>query len=220
MKDGKELRRVQEISFLSFLRLINWRLLLETRFLLVAGGATLSFNCVLTFLSQVRRVAEERGLGVEETASVLSLLGLVEMVGMPVHGLLGDRLPLHRLTSAPRRLVFAASALSIALLFSLLTLTTTFLTTAVVMALIAFFWGGLTLNISIVLAEAFPSDLSSALGLTNLMRAVEAPMVGALVGGLAQGTGDLTMALHALTALMALSMLLWAILTCSGRRSM
>ena len=212
LEDGKQLQKAQENSFLSFIHLIKWRLLLDPKFLLVAGGATLTFNCVLTFLSLVRRVAAERGLGVEETASLLSLLGLVEMVGMPLHGLLGDRLPLHRLTAAPRRLLFASSALCIALLLSLLTLTATFLTTAVVMALVAFFWGGLTLNISIVLAEAFPADLSSALGLSNLIRAVEAPMVGALVGGLTQGTGDLTMALHALTALMALSMLLWALL--------
>ena len=196
-------------SFCNFWLLINWRLLLDPEFLVLAIGVTLSFNCNVSYISQIRNITMEKGITMEETADILSILGVVEMLGMPLHGIIGDKLPIHKLTSTPRRLIFGSSCLGIALLLNVLTTTTGFVSTAAVMSSIVLVWGSITVNLALVFAEVFRSDLSSAIGLSNTLRALSAPLVGLLVGGLKEHTGDLSASLHSLSAVLVACVLGW-----------
>merc|ERR1712192_218273 len=140
--------------------------------------------------------------------------GVVEMVTMPLHGIIGDKLPLHRLTSTPRRLIFASSCLGIAILLNILTTTVGFANTALVLV-----WGSITVNLALVFAEVFRPDLSSAIGLSNALRALSAPLVGLMVGGLKEHTGNLDASLHSLSAVLVICVLGWALFGCCSRKS-
>ena len=207
----------QKNSFCKFWLLINWRLLLDPEFLVLAIGVTLSFNCNVSYISQIRNITMEKGITMEETADILSILGVVEMLGMPLHGMIGDKLPIHKLTSTPRRLIFGSSCLGIALLLNILTTTTGFASTAAVMSSIVLVWGSITVNLALVFAEVFRSDLSSAIGLSNTLRALSAPLVGLLVGGLREHTGDLSVSLHSLSAVLVACVLGWVLFAACSR---
>ena len=140
-------------SFCQFWFLIKWRLLLDPEFLTLASGVTLSFNCMVSYISQIRIITMEKGISMEGTADILSILGVVEMVTMPLHGIIGDKLPLHKLTATPRRLIFASSCLGIAILLNILTTTVGFADTALVMSCIQLAWGSITVNLALVFAE-------------------------------------------------------------------
>ena len=214
----KALEKKEKDSFCSFWFIIKWRLLLDPEFLVLATGVTLSFNCMVSYISQISNITMEKGISMEETADILSILGVVEMLGMPLHGIIGDRLPLHNLTSTPRRLIFAFSCVGIAILFNVLTTTVGFAETALVMSCIVFVWGSITVNLALVFAEVFRADLPSAIGLSNAMRALTAPLVGLLVGGLEEHTGNLDASLQSLSAVLVICVFGWAIFGCCSRQ--
>ena len=205
--------------FCSFWFLIKWRLLLDPEFLILTSGVTLSFNCMVSYISQIRNITMEKGIGMEGTADILSILGVVEMVGMPLHGFIGDKLPLHKLTSKPRRLIFSSSCLGIAILFNILTTTVGFADTTLVMSCIILVWGSITVNLVLVFAEVFRPDLPSAIGLSNALRGLSAPLVGLLVGGLKEHTGNLDASLHSLSAVLVTCTLVWALFACCSRQN-
>ena len=181
--EEKDVEKEEKDSFCNFWFLIKWRLLLHPEFMILVAGVTLSFNCMVSYISQIRNITMEKGISMEGTADILSILAVVEMVGMPLHGVIGDKLPLHKLTATPRRLIFASSCLGLAILFNILTITVGFADTALVMSCIQLVWGSITVNIALVYAEVFRPDLPSAIGLSSALRALSAPLVGAMVGG-------------------------------------
>ena len=138
---------------------------------------------------------------------------------MPLHGIIGDKLPLHKLTTTPRRLIFASSCLGIAILLNVLTTTVGFVDTALVMSCIVLVWGSITVNLALVFAEVFRPDLPSAIGLSNALRALSAPLVGLMVGGLKEHTGNLDASLHSLSAVLVICVLGWALFGCCSRKS-
>jgi hypothetical protein len=73
--------------------------------MVVAVSTSVSINCMLAYLSQLWTILAERELDLQQTASIYSLLGVVEMAEMPVL----DRLPLGCLTTTPRRIIFGCS---------------------------------------------------------------------------------------------------------------
>ena len=217
--ENQAIEKKEKGSFCQFWFLIKWRLLLDPEFLILASGVTLSFNCMVSYISQMRNITMEKGISMEGTADILSILGVVEMVGMPLHGFIGDKLPLHKLTSTPRRLIFASSCLGIAILFNILTTTVGFADTALVMSCIVLVWGSITVNLVLVFAEVFRPDLPSAIGLSNALRALSAPLVGLMVGGLKEHTGNLDASLHSLSAVLVICILVWAIYARCSRLS-
>ena len=210
----KAIAKEEKDSFCQFWFLVKWRLLLDPEFMILASGVTLSFNCMVSYISQIRNITMEKGISMEGTADILSILGVVEMVGMPLHGIIGDKLPLHKLTSTPRRLIFASSCLGIAILFNILTTTVGFAHTALVMSCIVLVWGSITVNLVLVFAEVFRPDLPSAIGLSNALRALSAPLVGLMVGGLKEHTGNLDASLHSLSAVLVICVLAWTLFGC------
>ena len=216
--ENQAIEKKEKGSFCQFWFLIKWRLLLDPEFLILASGVTLSFNCMVSYISQMRNITMEKGISMEGTADILSILGVVEMVGMPLHGFIGDKLPLHKLTSTPRRLIFASSCLGIAILFNILTTTVGFADTALVMSCIVLVWGSITVNLVLVFAEVFRPDLPSAIGLSNALRALSAPLVGLMVGGLKEHTGNLDASLHSLSATLVICTLVWALHRCCLRQ--
>ena len=217
MKEDSE--KHKKDSLCNFWFLINWRLLLDPEFLILTAGVTLSFNCAVSYISQIRNITMEKGISMEGTADILSILGVVEMVGMPLHGIIGDKLPLYKLTTTPRRLIFASSCLGIAILLNVLTTTVGFVDTALVMSCIVLVWGSITVNLALVFAEVFRPDLPSAIGLSNALRALSAPLVGLMVGGLKEQTGNLDASLHSLSAVLVICIFAWALFGCCSRKS-
>ena len=215
----KAIEKQAKGSFCNFLFLIKWRLLLHPEFMILAAGVTLSFNCMVSYISQIRNITMEKGISMEGTADILSILAVVEMVGMPLHGIIGDKVPLHKLTATPRRLIFASSCLGLAILFNILTITVGFADTAFVMSCIQLAWGSITVNIALVYAEVFRPDLPSAIGLSSGLRALSAPLLGAMVGGLKEHTGNLDASLHSLSALIVICVFAWALFACCSRKS-
>lgn len=215
----KAIEKKAKDSFCNFWFLIKWRLLLHPEFMILAAGVTLSFNCMVSYISQIRNITMEKGISMEGTADILSILGVVDMVGMPLHGVIGDKLPLHKLTATPRRLIFASSCLGIAILFNILTITVGFADTALVMCCIQLAWGSITVNLALVLAEVFRPDLPSAIGLNNALRALSAPLVGLMVGGLKEHTGNLDASLHSLSAVLVICVFAWALFGWCSRKS-
>jgi len=215
---GKATEKKEKGSFCNFCFLIKWRLLLHPEFMILAAGVTLSFNCMVSYISQIRNITMEKGISMEGTADILSILAVVEMVGMPLHGIIGDKLPLHKLTATPRRLIFASSCLVLAILFNILTTTVGFADTALVMSCIQLVWGSITVNIALVYAEVFRPDLPSAIGLASALRALSAPLLGAMVGGLKEHTGNLDASLHSLSVVIVICVFAWALFACCSRK--
>jgi len=216
---GKATEKKEKGSFCNFCFLIKWRLLLHPEFMILAAGVTLSFNCMVSYISQIRNITMEKGISMEGTADILSILAVVEMVGMPLHGIIGDKLPLHKLTATPRRLIFASSCLGLAILFNILTITVGFTDTALVMSCIQLAWGSITVNIALVYAEVFRPDLPSAIGLSSALRALSAPLLGAMFGGLKELTGNLDASLHSLSVVIVICVFGWALFGCCSRKS-
>ena len=199
-------------------RMMNWRLLRNPYFLMLAAGNAVVFVSTLTYIPQLRNICSDKGLDLAQTANVMTFLATTEMIGRPVWGFLGDSALLRRMTSTPKKFLYTMAGLGCSVGFVALTFTSDFLSVAIVVPCISVCGSCMMVNSALIFAEAFGKDLPSALGFSNLFRAVIGLLIGPVMGKLREATGSFTIPLFFLAACVATSMLTWIIIGCLCRR--
>ena len=199
-------------------RMMNWRLLRNPYFLMLAAGNAVVFVSTLTYIPQLRNICSDKGLDLAQTANVMTFLATTEMIGRPVWGFLGDSALLRRMTSTPKKFLYTMAGLGCSVGFVALTFTSDFLSVAIVVPCISVCGSCMMVNSALIFAEAFGKDLPSALGFSNLFRAVIGLLIGPVMGKLREATGSFTIPLIFLAACVATSMLTWIIIGCLCRR--
>ena len=200
-------------------RMMNWRLLCNPYFLMLAAGNAVVFVSTLTYLPQLRNICSDKGLDLAQTANVITILATTEMIGRPVWGFLGDSALLKRVTSTPKKFLYTMAGLGCSVGFVALTFTSGFISVAIVVPCISVCGSCMMVNSALVFAEAFGKDLPSALGLSNLFRGVIGLLIGPVMGKLREATGSFTVPLFFLAACVAASMTTWIIIGCLCRRA-
>ena len=199
-------------------RMMNWRLLRNPYFLMLAAGNAVVFVSSLTYLPQLRNICSDKGLNLAQTANVITILATTEMIGRPFWGFLGDSALLKRITSTPKKFLYTMAGLGCSVGFVALTFTSDFLSVAIVVPCISVCGSCMMVNSALIFAEAFGKDLPSALGLSNLFRGVIGLLIGPVMGKLRETTGSFTVPLFFLAACVAGSMLSWCLIGCLCRR--
>ena len=195
-------------------RMINWRLLCDPNFILIALGNSIAFTCNLSYIPMLREICKERHLDLGQTANLLTILGVMEMIGRPFWGFLGDSALLRRLTFTPKKLVYTVCGLSISLGYVAITFTDSFPSLALTACFLSLCGSGMMVNSALVFAESFGHNLPSAIGLSNLSRAAVAILIGPLIGLLKENYGSFNIALYFMAGLTAAGMLAWILAGC------
>ena len=208
-KPGQHKGVCANFVMLRALRMIDWRLLKEPYFVMIALGNLLVFVCMLSYVPMLKNIFEERGLDLSQSANVLTALGITEMLGRPATGSLGDLSFLRRVTKTPKKLLFIIYGLGCAGGFLAQTLTSGIVSVAIVTCLTGLFGAGAMVTSSLVLGEAFERNFPSALGLSNLFRALLAIIISPIFGMLKETTGSFTIPLVFLASCMIVSMVVW-----------
>jgi len=198
--------------------MMNWRLLCNPYFLMLAVGNGVVFVSTLTYIPQLRNICSDKGLNLAQTANVMTILATTEMIGRPFWGFFGDSALLKRITSTPKKFLYTMAGLCCSLGLVALNFTSGFLSVAIVVPLISVGGSCMMVNSSLVFAEAFDKDLPSALGLSNLFRGAIGLLIGPVFGALRETTGSFTIPLFFLAACLAVSMLSWCLIDCLCRR--
>ena len=200
-------------------RMMNWRLLRNPYFLMLAAGNAVVFVSILTYIPQLRNICSDKGLNLAQTANVITFMAITEMIGRPFWGFLGDSALLKRITRTPKKFLYTMAGLGCSVGFVGLTFTSDFLSVAIVVPSISVCGSCMMVNSPLIFAEAFGKDLPSALGLSNLFRGVIGLLIGPVMGKLREVTGSFTVPLFFLAACVAASMLTWIIIGCLCRRT-
>lgn len=203
-------------SFIIFrvFRMINWKLLVNPYFVLIALGSSWVFTCFMSYVPQFRNICQERGLDLGETADILTMVGVCEMVARPTWGFVGDSKLLKSLSKTPRKLVYTIGGLGCSLGLAVLTLTSGFVSHVLVSLFLGLFSAAFLISGPIVYAEAFEQDLASAIGLSNLVRAAMALILGPVIGRLHQLTGSFTAPLLFMSGSIGVIMMAWILADC------
>ena len=92
-KKGKHYRFLEIVksSFsVKVFHIIEWDLLLNPYFTLVALNDAFVGSSVMTFMPQLREITAEKGLSLEKTADILTLRAMGDIIARIFQGLLGD----------------------------------------------------------------------------------------------------------------------------------
>ena len=198
--------------------MINWRLLKDPYFVMIATGNSLVFVCMISYLPMLKNISEERELDLSQSAKILTALGITKMLGRPVTGSLGDLSCLRRVSRTPKKLLFIIYGLGCAGGFLAQTLTSGIISVAIVTCLTGLFGAGIMVTSSLVLAKAFEENFPSALGLSNLFRALLAIIICPLFGMLKETTGSFTIPLVFLASCIIVCMVIWILAVWLWRR--
>ena len=199
-------------------RMINWRLLLDPYFVMIALGISVLYVSILSYVAQLQNIFVERDLELGQSAHILTAVAIVEMFGRPLMGLLGDLSCMRKISRSPKKLLFITCGLGCAGGFLAQTSTSGVVSVGIVTCITSLFGTASIINSSLVLAEAFEDDLSSALGLSNLIRALLAVIIGPLIGWIKEDSGSFSIPLVFLASCISSCMFIWILAACICKR--
>lgn len=203
-------------GFLNIFTMINWNLLRDPNFIAIAIGNSFVFNSVLSYISQYVAIASEKGLTLDECANLISAASATEIVAKLLIGFLGDLPFLRTVFRYPKKSIYTIAAIGMS--FSMLAMTFSYNFTTVLISVLlgSFFLSAVQIYTGLVYAEVFPSDLASALGISNLSRAALAFAVGPVIGALREVSASFDLPLYFLMSAILLCMAVWITMDLSG----
>ena len=192
--------------------MIEWKLLRDPFFLMVAVGNSVCYCVLLSYVSSFRTICQERDLSVSQTADIITIISATEILTRGFQGFLGDRACLRNTFENPKKSIMTFMALAMSVVFIGISFTTDFMSLAISVCICSLFTSAIMINGPLIYKECFPDNLPSALGLSNLIRGGMAIILGPIVGMLKTHFGTFNAALYFLAGITASCMGLWALI--------
>ena len=207
----KENSRCENFIIVKVFCMIKWNLLWDPFFVMVAIGNSVGYNGILAYVSQLRTICSEKGLDVPQTADVISVIAFTEIFSRVFQGILGDRACIRNAFRHSKKMIYTFMGFATAVCFIGISFTYDFVSLAINCCLCSIFTSGMLINSPLIYGECFPEDLPSAIGLSNLFRAVLAILLGPTTGMLNSHFGTFNAALNFLSAVFMICMIVWVV---------
>ena len=178
---------------------------------MIAIGNSGVFCVLLTYISQLRAICQEKGLSVSQTADIISAFSCVEMVSRFSQGFLSDRPFIVNTFRHPKKSLYTLMSFGVAACLFAMTFAYNFITMTVCVCTCSLFGASILVNNPLIYNECFNEDLPSALGLSNLIRGLMAMVLGIISGILNTQYGSVNYSFYFLAAVIIVCMGFWTI---------
>jgi MFS family permease len=191
--------------------MIKWKLLWDPFFVVVGIGNSMVYCAVLSYVSQLRTICSQKGLSVPQTADIISVMAFTEIFTRLFQGFLGDRACIRNAFRHSKKMMYTFMGIGASAALIGITFAFDFVSLAICICVCSLFTSGVLINSPLIYSECFPDNLPSAIGLSNLFKAVIAIVLGPTTGMLNTHFGSFNAALYFLAGANLLCMGVWLV---------
>jgi len=191
--------------------MIKWKLLSDPLFLMVAMGNSMTYCAILSYVSSLRTICSEKGLSASQTADIISVIAVADILTRVFQGFIGDRACIRNTFRYPKKVVFTIMAFGMSASFIAISFSFDFASLAICVSVCSLFISGLFINGPLVYSECFHENLPSAIGISNLFRGALAFLLGPTTGMLNTHFGSFNAALYFIAGATTCSMGVWLV---------
>merc|ERR1711892_1345553 len=191
--------------------MIEWKLLSDPFFLMVAIGNSMGYCAVLSYLSSLRTICSEKGLSASQTADIISVIAFTEIFTRVFQGYIGDRACIRNTFRHSKKVMFTIMGLGMSASLVAISFSFDFVSLAICVSVCSLFTSGIFINGPLIYSECFPENLPSAIGLSNLFRGAIAILFGPTTGILNTHFGSFNAALYFIAGATTCSMGVWLV---------
>ena len=198
-----------QMLIIRVLCMIKWKLLSNPYFLMISLGTSLLHCSLMFYVSSIRTISAERGLNVPDTADIISVIAFSDILTRLFQGVLGGAGFVQKRFTNPKKSILTIMGLGLSASLITVAYASDFVSLAVCVCLCSLFISGILINGPIVYGELFPENLSSALGLSDMIKGLLATLLGPATGLLNSYFGSFNAALYLLSGATFSFMILW-----------